>query len=160
MASEKNKNKEDMSEKKIDEILSNLLVSAYKIEEKAILRNSGKDLSISEIHVLREIPGEVPKKMSQIAEGLRISVGALTTAIDKLTDKGYVKRFRGKTDKRTVKVMLTPKGKEAYQKHDEFHRKMVDAAISELDENDRKILLEVLSRIETYFESAEETLKE
>lgn len=141
-----------MEEKQIDEILSRLLVSAYKIEEKAILKISDKSLTISEIHVLREIPGERPKTMSQVAEGLRISVGALTTAMDKLTEKGYVKRFRGRTDRRTMKVMLTPKGRQAYEKHDKFHKDMVDAAIADLNEKERKLLLEALVRIDGFFE--------
>jgi len=151
MTAADSKNTIKMQDKKIDDILSGLLVFANKIEEKAILKNSEKDLTISEIHVLREIPGEIPKKMSQIAEGLRISVGALTTAIDKLTDKGYVKRFRGKTDKRTMKVMLTPKGKEAYRKHEKFHKDMVEAAVADLSEEEKKILQNVLMNIEQYF---------
>lgn len=138
--------------RRIDEILSRLLVSAYKIEEKAIQKTSDKNLSISELHVLREIPAERPKTMSMVADGLKISVGALTTAMDKLSDKGYVKRFRGRTDKRTMKVMLTPKGKEAYKVHDKFHREMVAAAIGDLDDKEKQMLLEALERIDVFFE--------
>ncbi len=141
----------DTKVKQIDEILSRLLVSAYKIEEKAIFKTSDKKLTISEVHVLGEIPGERPKTMSQVAEGLRISVGALTTAMDKLTDKGYVKRFRGKTDKRTMKVMLTPKGREAYGKHARFHKAMVGAAVRDLDDQEKEMLLIALMKIDDYF---------
>ena len=143
--------------RKLDEILSRLLVSAYKIEEKAVQKISDNGLTISEIHVLKEIPGERPKTMSMVADGLRISVGALTTAIDKLSKKGYVKRFRGKTDKRTMKVMLTPKGKQAYKGHDDFHKGLVEAATEGLDKKEKELLLNSLIRIDNFFE--EESIK-
>lgn len=143
---------ENNTTRQIDQILSRLLVHAYKIEEKAILKDTDKSLTISEIHVLKEIPGERPKTMSVVAEGLQISVGALTTAMDKLTEKGYVKRFRGKTDRRTMKVMLTPKGKEAYKAHSNFHTAMVEAAIKGLDDDEKQALLETLMRVEDFFE--------
>lgn len=139
-------------EKQLDEILAKLLVSAYKIEEKAIQSVSGKDLTISEVHVLREIPGERPKTMSMVADSLKISVGALTTAMDKLTEKGYVKRFRGKTDKRTMKVVLTPKGREANNIHKEFLKQLVDTAVGDLNDKERDLLLKALIRIEDFFD--------
>lgn len=147
-------NSENNSEKtkQINRILSRLLVSAYKIEEKAILKASDKRLTISEIHVLSEIPGERPKTMSMVADGLKISVGALTTAMDKLVEKGYVKRFRGRTDRRTMKVMLTPKGREANEKHEKFHDAMVTAAVGDLKEDEKQLLLEALIRIDDFFE--------
>ena len=138
--------------KQIDEILARLLLSAYKIEEKAILQQSNRNLTISEMHVLREIPGERPKTMSTVADGLKISVGALTTAMDKLTEKGYVKRFRGKTDRRTMKVMLTPKGKEAYGEHNKFHSALVKAAVGDLNNTEKQVLLDTLVKIDNFFE--------
>lgn len=152
-------NIESKQEKQLDEILARLLVSAYKIEEKAIQQISDKTLTLSEIHVLREIPGERPRTMSMVAEGLKISVGALTTAIDKLTEKGYVKRFRGKTDKRTMKVVLTPKGREAYEEHRKFHKQMIDAAISDLNKKEKELLLSTLIRIDDFFEKEGEKWK-
>lgn len=146
-------------ERQIDEILARLFISAYKIEEKAILEFSNEDLTISEIHVLKEIPGERPKTMSQVAEGLKISVGALTTAIDKLTQKGYVKRFRGRTDKRTMKVMLTPKGKTAYKEHAMFHKNMVNSAIGDLSDTEKELLLDILIRVDDYFVKEEKKWK-
>lgn len=150
---------ENKEEKQLDEILARLLVTAYKIEEKAIQKSSGKDLTISEVHVLREIPGERPRTMSMVADGLKISVGALTTAMDKLTEKGYVKRFRGKTDKRTMKVVLTPKGREANNAHNKFHKELVDAAIKDLDEKEKQLLLGALNKIDVFFESEAERWK-
>lgn len=146
-------------EKQLDEILARLLVSAYKIEEKAIQKFSGKDLTISEVHVLREIPGERPKTMSMVADSLKISVGALTTAMDKLTEKGYVKRFRGKTDKRTMKVVLTPKGREANEVHKKFLNQLVETAVGDLNDKERKLLLNALVRIDDFFKEEGEKWK-
>lgn len=146
--------------KQIDEILAKLLISAYKIEEKSIIKEFNEDLSISEMHVLSQIPGERPKTMSMVADGLKISVGALTTAMDKLSDKGYVKRFRGRTDRRTMKVMLTPKGRDAYQRHEKFHKGLVDSAIKDLHKEEKERLLKSLLRVDEFFEQEEQKWKE
>jgi DNA-binding MarR family transcriptional regulator len=146
-------------ERQIDGILARLFLSAYKIEEKAIHEMSDNDLTISEVHVLKEIPGERPKTMSQVAEGLKISVGALTTAMDKLVEKGYVKRFRGRTDRRTMKVMLTPNGKDAHKNHQAFHKSMVEASIDDLTDEEKDILLKLLKKVDDYFIKEEERRK-
>lgn len=139
------------NEKQLDEMLTRLFVNAYKIEEKAISKMTDHNLSISELHIIKEIPDDVPKTMSVVAKGLRISVGALTIAMNKLADKGYIKRFRGKTDKRTMKVILTSKGKDAYEKHEAFHKKMIDSAISILSDDEKKVLEKSVSALDDYF---------
>ena len=50
-----------------------------------------------------------------------------------------------------MKVMLTPKGREAYKKHQEFHEKMVSAAIGNLSEVEKEMVLNALNNIEEYF---------
>ena len=139
------------ADKTIDGIISRLFITAYKIEEKATAKESGRRLSISELHVLREIGVGRSKSMSQVARGLKISVGALTTAIKKLEDKGYVQRRRNDEDKRVVNIELTKRGERAFEKNDLFHRNLIDAAIGDLTHEERATLLKALKKLDEYF---------
>ena len=139
------------ADKTIDGIISRLFITAYKIEEKATAKESGRRLSISELHVLREIGVGRSKSMSQVALGLKISVGALTTAIKKLEDKGYVQRRRNDEDKRVVNIELTKRGERAFEKNDLFHRNLIDAAIGGLTHEERATLLKALKKLDEYF---------
>ena len=55
------------AERTIDSILARLFITTYKIEEKAIVRESARRLSLSELHLLREIGVGRSKTMSQVA---------------------------------------------------------------------------------------------
>ena len=139
------------ADRTIDGILSRLFITTYKIEEKATVKESGRRLSISELHVLREIGVGRSKSMSQVAQGLKISVGALTTAINKLEDKGYVQRRRNSEDKRIVNIELTKRGERAFERNEAFHRDMIGAAIGDLSHEERAILLKALKKLDKHF---------
>jgi DNA-binding MarR family transcriptional regulator len=89
--------------------------------------------------------------MTQVARGLKISVSALTIAMNKLEKKGYVRRERDSEDHRIVKVSLTPSGLEAFEYHDAFHKKMVNDALAQLTSEERKVLKKTLIKLDAYF---------
>ncbi|MDR1495747.1 MAG: MarR family transcriptional regulator, partial [Clostridiales Family XIII bacterium] len=135
----------------IDAILARLFISTFKIEERAIAESSKGNMSISELHVLREIGVGPTRTMTQIARGLKISVSALTIAMNKLEKKQLVRRERGTEDHRIVKVSLTEKGVEAFEYHDAFHKKMVRDALGKLTAEERKVLWRTLVKLDAYF---------
>ena len=137
--------------KVIDDILARLFITTLKIEEKAIAMKSERGLTISEVHVLKEIGIGNTKTMTQVANGLHISVGALTTAINKLVEKGYVSRERDKADKRIVNIRLTDAGRIAFTAHERFHIRMVDAAVSTLTDEEKTLLTKSLVKLDEYF---------
>jgi DNA-binding MarR family transcriptional regulator len=138
-------------EKTVDGILTRLFVTALKIEERAIAARFNNDLSISELHVLREIGINEIKTMTQVANGLKISVGALTTAMTKLEMKGYVIRARDVGDRRIVNLRLTDAGKTAFNIHEALHQQMVAAATAKLTAEEEAVLLKSLSLLDDYF---------
>jgi DNA-binding MarR family transcriptional regulator len=135
----------------IDAILARLFISTFKIEERAIAESSKGKMSISELHVLREIGNGSERTMTQIARGLKISVSALTIAMNKLEKKGYVRRERSTEDHRIVRVSLTAKGLEAFEYHDAFHKQMVEDALCQLTSSERAVLRKTLVKLDAYF---------
>lgn len=142
-----------MAEKDITRI-NELLVSVYDdigiIEDRSLKTGAFKDLSITEIHTIEAIGLKDEKSMSEIAEELEITVGTLTTAIDKLIRKGYVERNRSNTDRRIVYITLTKKGKLAYRMHERFHYLMVKNVINDLSEEESHVLVVSLEKLNNY----------
>jgi NAD(P)H-dependent flavin oxidoreductase YrpB (nitropropane dioxygenase family) len=88
--------------------------------------------------------------MTQVAAELRISVGALTTAMNKLVKKGYVNRFRVPEDRRIVKVELTQGGAAAAAEHTHFHEKMIRSILDPMTEEQCCLLAHSMESIDEF----------
>lgn len=135
----------------INELLVQLFNDVLQIEESSLKNGEISDLSITEIHTIEAIGMYTEKTMSEVAQSLKITVGTLTTAINKLIKKQYVERKRIEEDRRVVLIKLTKRGKLAYRLHEKFHKDMVNTAIEGLDENEEEILISSLSKLNDFF---------
>lgn len=140
-----------------NEILVNLFNDIMNIEQKAIITEEFKDLTNNDMHVIEAIGMGTPKNMSSIAKQLSVTVGTLTISMNSLVKKGYVVRQRGSEDRRVVYISLSEKGKLAYEHHAAFHKKMIDATINRLDEEETKVLIKALSNLSGYFKAWKES---
>ncbi|MGL4774354.1 MAG: MarR family winged helix-turn-helix transcriptional regulator [Clostridium sp.] len=136
-------------------ILNKLLVDLFndilQIEEQSLKDGALKDLSVTEIHTIEAIGMYSSRTMTEVAQDLKITVGTLTTAINKLIKKGYVERKRIEEDRRVVLVCLTKKGKLAFRLHEKFHKDMIEATIDGLSDEEEKILYTSLERLNKFF---------
>lgn len=139
------------------QVLNELLVQTFndilKIEQKALAESVLNDLSITETHTIEAIGMYEPKTMSEVAQNLKITVGTLTTAINKLVKKGYVDRTRCEKDRRSVKIGLTRKGKLAYRIHEKFHHDMIKATVEGLSPEEEDVLIRSLEKLNEFFKS-------
>jgi len=131
--------------------INKMLVEVYDdvnhIEEYSIKQGSFSDLSITEIHTVEAVGLYGSRTMSEITAMLEITMGTLTTAVDKLIKKGYLERNRSNTDRRIVNVNLTKRGKLAYRIHEKFHLDMVQAIMLDFTAEEEEILLTGLSKL-------------
>lgn len=98
--------------------------------------------------------------MGEIANDLRITVGTLTTAINRLIKKGYVERKRIEEDRRVVVVYLTESGKKVFDEHTLFHKEMIDEVAKNFEDYELKVLTKALSKVSEFFEDKYQDLKE
>ncbi|MDR1136292.1 MAG: nitronate monooxygenase [Clostridiales Family XIII bacterium] len=136
---------------RLNEILARLYRNVLKIEEEAICLATNNNLTINEIHTLTEIGLGKAKTMTQVAAEVKISVGALTTAMNKLVKKGYVRRFRVSEDRRMVKVELTEAGAAAVEEHERFHERMLEDIFTGKSEEEQQCLLRLMDELDEYF---------
>ncbi|MBE6063252.1 MAG: MarR family transcriptional regulator [Clostridium butyricum] len=135
----------------INELLVQLFNDVLQIEESSLRSGEISDLSITEIHTIEAIGMYTEKTMSEVAQSLKITVGTLTTAINKLIKKQYVERKRTEEDRRVVLIKLTKRGKLAYRIHEKFHKDMINTAIEGLDEEEEQILVSSLTKLNDFF---------
>ncbi|OJU09093.1 MAG: hypothetical protein BGN88_02295 [Clostridiales bacterium 43-6] len=142
-----------MDEKK--EYVNSLMVKIFgtilKAEEIWIAENSGKKLTVGEIHTLEAIGTAIVSSMTSIAQSLAITVGTLTITTSRLVLKGYVERYRNENDRRSVYLRLTEAGEKIVESHKAFHGRMMDLAFLGLSESDAGILTRMLENINTAF---------
>lgn len=131
----------------INKILVEVYDDVNRIEEYAIKSGAFSDLSITEIHTIEAIGLYGAKTMSEIAQTLEITMGTLTTAVDKLIKKGYLERSRSNTDRRIVNVNLSKRGKLAYRIHEKFHLEMVQNIMRDFSPEEEEILLIALNKL-------------
>jgi len=140
----------EVAKKMINELLVDVFNHILSIEG-AQLRRKGVKLSMNEVHVLEAITkAEIPT-MTNVAKRLRVTVGTLTTSINRLVEKGYVKRHREIDDKRKVIVSLAKPGIEVLKLHDEFHNDFLDATFKDMRLDEDEVLLQSLENLSEYF---------
>ena len=138
------------------EVLNELLVEVFNhilSIEGETLKKRGVRLSMNEIHVIEAIKKTEEPTMTHLARRLRVTVGTLTTAMNRLVEKGYCTRYREEEDKRKVLIALTNKAFEALEIHDHFHDEMIDAVITDMNLEKDEALLQSLKNISTYFKN-------
>lgn len=148
----------ERSKKVINELLVQLFNDILQIEEKTLKNGALSDLSVTELHTIEAIGMYSERTMSEVALDLKITVGTLTTAINKLIKKGYVERKRIEEDRRVVLIHLTKRGKLAFRLHEKFHNDMVHETIDGLSENEEKVLISSLERLNTFFKDKYEII--
>lgn len=139
------------------DLLNDLVVDLFHgisyEEEKVVITEEYKDISNKDLHIIDAIGIKEPRNMSSIAKDLNITVGTLTIAMNNLLKKGYVIRKRGEKDRRVVYISLSKKGRNAYQHHRDFHRKMMKELLDSLDEAEQKLLIKVMQYFHDYYKA-------
>jgi DNA-binding MarR family transcriptional regulator len=141
----------DKSFEVINELLVHIFNDILQIEQNALQNGALKDLSVTEIHTIEAIGMYTPRSMSEVAADLGITVGTLTTAVNRLISKGYLERKRIEEDRRVVQIQLTKKGKLAYRIHQKFHVDMVKETIEGLNKEEEYVLIKSLEKLNNFF---------
>lgn len=101
----------------------------------------------SQSHILFLLERKGPQKMSELAEILHLTPGAVTTASDRLIDQGYIARIGDETDRRVIRLEMTHKGKEKLKELQGQGRKIMKLIFNDISNED-------LAKMNTIFKRA------
>ncbi|CAM3260663.1 MarR family transcriptional regulator [Filibacter tadaridae] len=88
-----------------------------------------------------------PRKMSELANSIHITAGAITTASNLLIENGYITRLRNEQDRRVVHLDLTDKGKTTLNELQNEGREIMKLIFHDISDAD-------LERMHTLFKQA------
>lgn len=112
-------------------------------------------LFASEIHMIDVIGQHPGIHVTEIANKLGITKGAVPKIICKLLHKEMIYRYQARGNKKMVLFKLTEKGHEAFQSHIEFHKELDHGIINKFNSLDEKELLlfhDLMNEVERYFD--------
>jgi len=137
--------------------LNDLLVETFwdilKVEEQMLHSGSSGELSLSELHVIESIgkAGKGGRTISEVALDLGLTLPSVTVQINKLQKKGYVEKHKDETDGRVVFAKLTELGHKMDAVHSYFHRQMVLAVAEGMDEQEKEVLIQGITKLRNFF---------
>ncbi len=137
----------------LDDLLSGTFNSILRIEERSLDNRLTHGLTITEVHTIVAVGLHERNPMNVIAGRLGVTLATLTTAVNKLVDKGFIERSRSEDDRRKVLVSLTKKGKQVLRAHNLFHHQMIEEALAGLSEEEERVFADALSKVKTFFDS-------
>lgn len=105
------------------------------------------NVSVIEIDILRLLKAEGDKKMKDIGETVNVKLSNLTNIIDRLEDQKLVKRVNSKTDRRSIFVHITTKGKKLLSDYAELLRELSTRMRQVMKQEQFGVFLEGLERI-------------
>lgn len=136
-------------------VLVNLFNDVIAIEQKALITEEFRDISVNDMHIIEAVGKGKAKNMTSVAKSLKITVGTLTIAINNLVKKGYVKRERSEEDRRVVLISLTETGLKAFHHHEDFHKDLMEAILRNLSNEEQRAFIKALENLKRYFRNYE-----
>jgi MarR family 2-MHQ and catechol resistance regulon transcriptional repressor len=104
-------------------------------------------LSITEFSVLEVLYQKGKQTIQQIGNCILISSGSMTYVIDKLEQKGLIKRNDCANDRRVIHVTLTEEGNELMEVIMPKHHKLVDDMFDSLNSDEAETLVNLLKKV-------------
>jgi MarR family transcriptional regulator, 2-MHQ and catechol-resistance regulon repressor len=117
------------------------------IQERIRDEMSKYKLSITEFSVLEVLFYQGKQTIQQIGTRILISSGSMTYVIDKLEQKGIIKRNDCKEDRRVIHITLTPEGMDMMENIMPKYQDMVDSFFEDLTEDDSELMIHFFNKV-------------
>ena len=123
------------------------IVGRLKAVDAACLDTMTTEVSLPEIRVI-EVLGDLPGCiMSKLADELHVAMSTTTGIVDKLVQKGLVRRERVDEDRRIVRVDLSEEGRKIHDAAMEMHLRFCRGMLASLNDDEREIFLVLMRKI-------------
>ena len=139
----------------VNTFLVDIFGQINKLEQRALATGLNDDVSITEMHIMEKIGEAGSSRMTDIARTLDVTLATLTVACDRMQKKDLIERTRAEKDRRVVMVSLTPKGQAAWQYHEKFHHDLIDAALTDMSEEEQNALSRALEKLGEFLSAYE-----
>lgn len=112
----------------------------------------GFDVSLAQCHALVEVGRSEKISLKELANMLRIDISTMSRTVDKIVKNGYVERKTSETDRRSVEIKLTKRGKELFDQIENSMNAKYKDIFDRISKDDRTNVLNSLEVIVKAFD--------
>ncbi len=106
-----------------------------------------KGANILDVNILRVLFDSPTTKPKELAEMLNIPNSTLTNAMNRLVKKGLLERQLNANDLRSLRLILTDRGKQAVLKHHDAEREQIRNIMGVLSEDESDSLIAIFDKM-------------
>jgi len=108
----------------------------------------GSELNFTQYLVMKKLSTEVPTTATELARSISHDAGAMTRLLDRLTEKGYLRRLPHAQDRRALQIEITEAGREVWWRMSRSAATVMEMALHGISTADREKLTRTLKRIQ------------
>jgi DNA-binding MarR family transcriptional regulator len=131
----------------VEEMAGELMGHLDELVREFLVPEQSGDYSASEKSLLRLLGERGPSNMTDISSELGLALSSTTGVVDRLVERKVVERARPEDDRRTVRVMLTSRGKRAIDGFNADRIRLGQAMLERLEPKQREVLLDLFRRM-------------
>ncbi|WHY01377.1 MarR family transcriptional regulator [Neobacillus sp. DY30] len=124
-----------------------LMQTSKAIQERIRDEMSKHNLSITEFSVLEVLFYQGKQTIQQIGSRILISSGSMTYVIDKLEQKGIIKRNDCREDRRVIHITLTAEGMDMMENIMPKYQDLVDSFFGDLTGEESELIINLLKKV-------------
>lgn len=106
-----------------------------------------KGLNPTEFAVLELLYHKGDQPLQQIGGKILLASGSITYVVDKLEQKGFLKRVGCPTDRRVTYAQITDEGRELIEAIFPEHSRRIDELMSVLDSEEKQTAIDLLKKL-------------
>jgi DNA-binding MarR family transcriptional regulator len=106
------------------------------------------DLTVRERLVVQRLGLEGDKAIAALGQSLGITASSMTSLVDRLEQKGHLRRVAHATDRRATLLSLTPKGRAAFARELDFYGALIGEALAPLGQQATAQVLRALMMLD------------
>lgn len=125
------------------------------IEERLCEQVESHGLTLTEFAVLEALLHKGALPIGEIGDRVLLASSSMTYVIDKLEDRGLLRRRRSEEDRRALLAELTPEGREKIDTAFPEHAALIRDLTSELTMEEKRRTASVLKRLGRYADEKE-----
>ena len=127
----------------LDHVFRKMVRKFVKERDKIIVEG----ITLPGFMILRKILVAGKQRLSDLADELDLSSGAITAQCDKLEENGLAERIRYKEDRRTIYLDITTEGKSLLKRYEKLGKTNMGIMFDGLTEQELKQQLHITKRI-------------
>ena len=120
-----------------------------EMEAEAFEQEGFSNLSMRQLLYLETIAQMKRPTFSELADQLDVTKPSVTALVKKLMKMGYVKKVQSQEDLRVYHIVLTAKGKQFTEMHDQTHRLLAERLTQNLNEQEIHQMAVMLKKVIT-----------